>query len=87
VTDTLSRIIAIVRGELASHRPAHTLPEITAESSFERDLACDALDIISIELALEDEFCVIFPAERLEACETVGALAELVWSLISAEAA
>ena len=80
--DTLARTITLIRAHLSGHRSPHSVPAITAESSFERDLRCDAIDIVCIELAAEDEFHVRFPAERMEACETVGDLAELVRVLI-----
>jgi acyl carrier protein len=85
--DILSRTIELVRDHLLLTRPCRTLPEVTAESSFEHDLGCDAIDIVCIELAAEDAFIVQFPAEPFECCETVGDLAALVKRLSKREAA
>lgn len=72
-------VAAIVRSALANTRPP--LPEITAETSFARDLRCDAVDMVCIELAVSDACRVELPACRFENCETVGDLAALVEQL------
>jgi acyl carrier protein len=79
--DTLSRTIAIVRRELETARAPRCFPNITAETSFERDLRCCAIDLVCITDEVERAFDVRLPAEPLEVCATVGELAGLVQSL------
>ena len=81
MTDTLTRTIALVRAHLAQHRPAHLIPDIGEESSFEHDLRCDAIDMVCISLEAEDAFSLRMPPERFEDCETVEDLVGLVQSL------
>jgi len=81
-SDTLSRTIAIVRAHLAAKHPGRPVPEVTADSEFARDLGCDAIDMVSICLDVEDAFCLQLPPDDPEHCETVGDLAGLVGALI-----
>ena len=76
--DPLTRTLAVVSGYLAEHRPAWRLPEVTADSAFRADLACDPIDLVCICLALEDEFAVQLPPDEPEHCETVADLARWV---------
>lgn len=45
---------------------------ITAESSFVDDLGADSLDIVSLIMALEEEFGIEFAEEDAENIKTVG---------------
>lgn len=69
-------IATSVRTALVNTRPS--LPEITNESSFVQDLHCDAVDMVCIELAVNDDCNVELPSCAFEACATVGDLAALV---------
>jgi acyl carrier protein len=77
-------IATIVRDALVNTRPH--VPEITADSSFARDLRCDAVDMVCIELAVSDACELELPACQFESCETVGDLAVLVEQLGSSAA-
>lgn len=73
----LPRLIEIICTELTAHRLPHNVPEVTADSTFERDLMADWLDMACIIQAAEEAFCVDLPAS-VENCETVADLARLV---------
>ena len=69
-------VATIVQATLSKTRLQ--LPEITAETSFQRDLRCDAVDMVCIEVAVGDDCGVDLPACEFENCGTVGDLATLV---------
>ena len=62
----LERIVEIVKEQLNVSDVA-----ITADTSFEKDLEVDSLDLFELVMALEDEFGVEIPSEDLEKLETV----------------
>ena len=76
--DTLDHTIAVVRACLSEHFPTCALPEVTDSSEFREDLGCDPLDVVSICLAVEDEFGLLLPPDEPEHCGTVGDPAALV---------
>ena len=45
---------------------------LTAETSFKEDLGADSLDLFEMVMALEEEFEVEIPTERLENVKTIG---------------
>lgn len=45
---------------------------ITMDTSFEKDLEADSLDLFELVMALEDEYGVEIPSEELENLTTVG---------------
>lgn len=71
----IERLIDVIRAELSS--PPRTAPEVEAMSRFGRDLHCDAIDMVSICLVVEDEFHIALPIE-VENCETVQDMADMV---------
>ena len=46
--------------------------EITLESSFNKDLGADSLDLFEMVMEFEDEFDIEIPTEDLETMEKVG---------------
>ncbi len=75
----MTDIATIVRDTLVNTR-TH-LPEISGETAFTRDLRCDAVDMVCIEIAVSDACEIEFPACRFENCETISDLAALVEQL------
>ena len=49
--------------------------EITFESDFKKDLNADSLDLFELVMALEEEFGIEIPSEKLESFATVGDVA------------
>ena len=47
---------------------------ITMDTSFEKDLEADSLDLFELVMALEDEYGVEIPSEDLEQITTVGSV-------------
>lgn len=80
---TLDRIAALIRAELDRTRAPKVCGEITAATRFDTHLLCSGIDLVCITLEVEDAFAVELPAEQLESCATVGALAEFVDQLTS----
>lgn len=79
--DTLSTTIAAVLAYLEAdyvHRRRAAVPEVSEESVFATDLACDAIDMVCICLEIEEAFGLNLPPDEPEHCETVGDLARLV---------
>lgn len=72
----MTNVATIIRSTLVNTRTM--LPAITDETSFARDLRCDPVDMVCIEIAVSDAFGVELPACQLENCETVADLAALV---------
>ena len=50
--------------------------EITMDSDFKKDLHADSLDLFELVMALEEEFDVEIPSEKLESLTTVGSVVE-----------
>lgn len=50
--------------------------DIHMETSFEKDLEVDSLDLFELVMALEEEYDVEIPSEDLERLTTVGAVIE-----------
>ena len=63
----LERIVEIVKEQLNVSDVA-----ITADTSFEKDLEADSLDLFELVMALEEEYDVEIPSEDLERLTTVG---------------
>ncbi len=63
----LERIVEIVKEQLNVSDVA-----ITADTSFEKDLDVDSLDLFELVMALEEEYDVEIPSEDLERLTTVG---------------
>lgn len=54
---------------------------ITEESSFQKDLGADSLDLMDMVMALEDEYSVEIPTEDLEKLVTVGDVVKYIEKL------
>ncbi len=63
----LERIAEIIREQLNADGVA-----ITMDTSFEKDLEADSLDLFELVMTLEDEYGVEIPSEELEKLTTVG---------------
>ena len=63
----LERIVEIVKEQLNVSDVA-----ITADTSCEKDLEVDSLDLFELVMALEEEYDVEIPSEDLERLTTVG---------------
>lgn len=63
----LERIVEILKEQLNVSDVA-----ITADTSFEKDLEVDSLDLFELVMALEEEYDVEIPSEDLERLTTVG---------------
>jgi acyl carrier protein len=51
---------------------------VTESASFKDDLDADSLDLVEFVMAVEEEFDVSIPEEKLEGIGTVGQAADLV---------
>ena len=51
---------------------------VTMEASFIDDLGADSLDIVELVMAIEEEFDVEIPDEKLEGIKTVGDIAKYI---------
>lgn len=51
---------------------------VTETASFKDDLDADSLDLVEFVMAVEEEFDVSIPEEKLEGIGTVGEAADLV---------
>ena len=65
--DMLEKIKPIIADQLGVEES-----EITLESSFNKDLGADSLDLFEMVMEFEDEFDIEIPTEDLEAMEKVG---------------
>ncbi len=65
----LERISEIIKEQLNLEGVA-----ITMDTSFEKDLEADSLDLFELIMALEEEYDVEIPSEELESLTTVGAV-------------
>jgi acyl carrier protein len=54
---------------------------ITEESSFQKDLGADSLDLMDMVMALEDEYGVEIPTDDLEQLVTVGDVVKYIEKL------
>ena len=57
--------------------------EVTAESSIIDDLGADSLDVVDLISAVEDEFDVQIPDEKVEGIKTVGDIVAFIESFTS----
>ena len=62
----LEKVIGLIADQLGVDES-----EISAESRFNEDLNADSLDLYSLVMALEDEYGVEIPSEKLEELKTV----------------
>lgn len=67
----LERIAEIVKEQLNISDVA-----ITMDTSFEKDLAVDSLDLFELVMAIEEEYDIEIPSEDLERLTTVGEVVE-----------
>ncbi|MBR1471775.1 MAG: acyl carrier protein [Lachnospiraceae bacterium] len=67
----LEKLIAIIEEQLNVEGT-----EITLESNFKEDLKADSLDLFELVMAIEEEFGVEIPSEKLENFTTVGSVVE-----------
>ena len=51
---------------------------ITEDSNIQEDLGADSLDIVDLMMAIEEEFDVEIPDEKLEGIKTVGDIAKYI---------
>jgi acyl carrier protein len=65
--DMLEKIKPIIADQLGVEES-----EITLESSFNKDLGTDSLDLFEMVMEFEDEFDIEIPTEDLESMDTVG---------------
>ena len=59
---------------------------VTENASFKNDLDADSLDLVEFVMAVEEEFDVSIPEEKLEGIGTVGQAATLVLETVGARA-
>ena len=57
--------------------------EVTAESSIIDDLGADSLDVVDLISAVEDEFDVQIPDEKVEGIKTIGDIVAFIESATS----
>ena len=50
--------------------------KVTLESNFKDDLKADSLDLFELVMAIEEEFGVEIPSEKLESFTTVGSVVD-----------
>ncbi|MBO6207385.1 MAG: acyl carrier protein [Lachnospiraceae bacterium] len=67
----LEKLIAIIEEQLNVEGT-----EVTLESNFKEDLKADSLDLFELVMALEEEFGIEIPSEKLESFTTVGSVVE-----------
>jgi acyl carrier protein len=59
--------------------------DVTAEASIIDDLGADSLDVVDLISAVEDEFDVQIPDEKVEGIKTVGDIVAFIESATSEE--
>jgi len=59
---------------------------VTENASFKDDLDADSLDLVEFVMAVEEQFDISIPEEKLEGIGTVGQAADLVMAAQSAPA-
>lgn len=62
----LEKVISLIADQLGVDAS-----EISADSRFAEDLNADSLDLYSLVMAVEDEYGVEIPSEKLEELKTV----------------
>ena len=67
----LEKLIAIIEEQLNVEGT-----EVTLESNFKEDLKADSLDLFELVMAIEEEFGVEIPSEKLESFTTVGSVVD-----------
>lgn len=72
----LEKIKALLAEELGVNAD-----EITAETSFKKDLGADSLDLFELVTNLEEEYNIEIPAEQLEEMTTVGKVIDYLKSI------
>lgn len=76
-----TEVEAVIIREL--HKFANGSVEVKADTNIVRELNLPSLDVMELVMALEDEFDISIPLDRIADTETVHELAELVRSLNS----
>ena len=67
----LEKLIAIIEEQLNVEGT-----EVTVDSNFKEDLKADSLDLFELVMALEQEFGIEIPSEKLESFTTVGSVVD-----------
>ncbi|MBR3103032.1 MAG: acyl carrier protein [Lachnospiraceae bacterium] len=67
----LEKLIAIIEEQLNVEGT-----EVTVDSNFKEDLKADSLDLFELVMALEEEFGIEIPSEKLESFTTVGSVVD-----------
>ena len=67
----LEKLIAIIEEQLNVEGT-----EVTVDSNFKEDLKADSLDLFELVMALEEEFGIEIPSEKLESLTTVGSVVD-----------
>lgn len=70
MSETLSikeRVMRVVSDQLSIDPD-----KLTEDTRFVADLGADSLDIVELVMALEEEFQIEFPEEKVESAETIG---------------
>lgn len=66
-TEIKERVFAIIADKLVVETS-----DITLESSFQKDLGADSIDLVELIMELEREFDLSIPDEKAEEIKTVG---------------
>ncbi|WCL80234.1 acyl carrier protein [Saprospira sp. CCB-QB6] len=66
-TEIKERVFAIIADKLVVDTS-----DITLESSFQKDLGADSIDLVELIMELEREFDLSIPDEKAEEIKTVG---------------
>lgn len=66
-TDIEAKIKSIIADQLGVGEE-----EIKTESSFVEDLGADSLDLVELTMAMEEEFEIEIPEDKVESMKTVG---------------
>lgn len=64
--------------ELISEQLDVKADDITEASNIQDDLGADSLDVVDLVMALEDEFDVEIPEDRVENIKTVGDIVKFI---------
>jgi acyl carrier protein len=57
--------------------------QVTLEADIAEDLGADSLDVVDLVMAIEDEFDIQVPDEKIEEIRTVGDIVKFVESEIN----
>jgi len=66
-TEIKERVVAIIADKLVVNAA-----DVTLESSFQKDLGADSIDLVELIMELEREFDLSIPDEKAEEIKTVG---------------